>query len=297
MLFLCFCLDSSIPLIHRCQVLQSVIAAGDAPFVLELRGSEKQLLGFLPTKASLIQHSLASAGVGSDIQYTGPLPHIRRKSQFASWFQWIKLAGLYCAGCWGLLLAPELLLRYAPSILKTTRSASLADVLPLCPSTLSQAFQLGAIRERVSSLLAMPAPDPELVQSALREAESVVGKTAGTVTTQHVLDVMGEITKLEAAESLATRMGGFFSFVNTMWLLAIIGIAISIGPSLYHLLVPLRRLLARVWRWLLNNVIVPVAKRLHRWGVFPFLIYHPLIGRPLKIVHVYQQAWRLRLIL
>ena len=44
---------------------------------------------------------------------------------------------------------------------------------------------------------------------------------------------------------------GFFTFINTLWLVAIIGIAVSIAPSVYHILKPLRALLKR-WARLPN---------------------------------------------
>ena len=51
-------------------------------------------------------------------------------------------------------------------------------------------------------------------------------------------------------------------------LCALLGIAVSIGPSIYHVLKPLRDLMMRLSRLLLENVIIPLVARLHRWGIF-----------------------------
>ena len=49
------------------------------------------------------------------------------------------------------------------------------------------------------------------------------------------------------------------------------GIAISIGPSMYHVLEPVRAWIERVLRWLYHSAIVPAVARLHRWGVIDFV--------------------------
>ena len=56
--------------------------------------------------------------------------------------------------------------------------------------------------------------------------------------------------------------------MNLCRLLALLGIAVSIGPSIYHVLKPLRDLIMRISRFLLEEVIIPLVARLHRWGVF-----------------------------
>ena len=56
--------------------------------------------------------------------------------------------------------------------------------------------------------------------------------------------------------------------MNLCRLLALLGIAVSIGPSIYHVLKPLRDLIMRISRFLLEEVIIPIVARLHRWGVF-----------------------------
>ena len=40
-----------------------------------------------------------------------------------------------------------------------------------------------------------------------------------------------------------------------MWVCAIVGIGVSLGPSIYHLLRPLRDFLRRVLDWLVDHVL------------------------------------------
>jgi hypothetical protein len=63
------------------------------------------------------------------------------------------------------------------------------------------------------------------------------------------------------------RVLGFFSFVNTLWVFAVLGIAVSIGPSAFYLLQPLHDLLRRLLTKLYRDLLLPLLTRLHTWGV------------------------------
>lgn len=50
-----------------------------------------------------------------------------------------------------------------------------------------------------------------------------------------------------------------FSFINLLWLIAIIGIVVSIGPCIYVILAPFRRTMWNLAKVIWNEVIM----RLH----------------------------------
>lgn len=56
--------------------------------------------------------------------------------------------------------------------------------------------------------------------------------------------------------SVFQRVYGFFTFVNIMWVLAIIGITVSIGPALWVILRPIRELFGFVkfYHWKLIDL-------------------------------------------
>ena len=64
--------------------LADIVARGDPPFVVELRHDSSQLLGFLPTRASLIQKGLATAQQPVSVRDDGPLGDFR-KSKLRLW--------------------------------------------------------------------------------------------------------------------------------------------------------------------------------------------------------------------
>ena len=43
----------------------------------------------------------------------------------------------------------------------------------------------------------------------------------------------GTLVEMQDHVSIAQRVWGFFHFVNIMWLLAIFGIVVSIGPAIW----------------------------------------------------------------
>ena len=45
-------------------------------------------------------------------------------------------------------------------------------------------------------------------------------------------NTLKRIREIEAEVSISQRIYGFFSFVNIMWLIAILGITIAVGPVL-----------------------------------------------------------------
>ena len=67
------------------------------------------------------------------------------------------------------------------------------------------------------------------------------------------------------------RVTSLFTFINLMWLGAIIGIAVSVGPVVWFATAPIRKFLTgtvkRIVIWMAKEILVPVATRLHLWGV------------------------------
>jgi hypothetical protein len=123
---------------------------------------------------------------------------------------------------------------------------------------MAAAFKLGELYNAFST----KAPTGEDKNHILSEAAALVGRLQA-LTPAEFSAVYAEIVRIESDVSVVTRVRGFFTFVNSIWLLASIGIAVSIGPTIYHLLVPLREAIRRTARWLADNIIIPVARRLH----------------------------------
>merc|ERR1712032_1520296 len=83
------------------------------------------------------------------------------------------------------------------------------------------------------------------------------------------------IVDLDAQRSIADRVFGFFSFVNIVWLISIVGILATVGPFIAYLAGPL---LMRLATELFRRVLRPTARALHDWGVFEVAAYALAFG-------------------
>ena len=90
-----------------------------------------------------------------------------------------------------------------------------------------------------------------------------------SLTESQFLKMRVAITESEKQVSRSTKITDFFTIVNFIWLVAVIGSIISFGPFVYQILLPLRTHLYHIGRWIWENIIVPC----HDWGVYEVMCY------------------------
>jgi len=225
---------------------------GSASRMLTALDSESHALELLdPVPAALLAQANARRA---------PSP-LRQTLLFLRW--WL-FPLCFTAFCFGLFAAPAATARvmgcFLPRVIRLHGPAavrSIAAALPPVPDSLSQAFQLGELSARYF------ASSP---RNALAQAAALL-KRAQPLTEEELGGVLGQVQQLEQNLGLVSRVRGFFTFVNTMWLMAIGGIAISIGPSLLVLLRPLRDWLLRCARWVFRRIVQPLVRFLHDYGL------------------------------
>mmetsp|Transcript_331 Transcript_331/g.808 ORF Transcript_331/g.808 Transcript_331/m.808 type:complete len:452 (+) Transcript_331:43-1398(+) len=199
--------------------------------------------------------------------------------------------------CWVLLLSPSTVASRLPSIAwrglvlsagmddnaNTTMVSPLQRQLPPVPMTRSAAFALGELAAKVRILYdevpgtawpgSLSAQDQRRVTDILVEAATFVDRPGNQLSIQELVGIGVQLSDLDKHRGVIARVVGAFTFINMIWLLSIAGIAISIGPSLVHVLQPLREILIKVARWLCEHVVEPIAMRCHTWGVFEALAW------------------------
>jgi len=281
-------------------VLQHIVRKGDPVVALEImyttnpRTGEGKPLVHIPTKASLVLAALeasvdaaAAADNSNDdaanaqsIIYDGPLPEFKRGGQLKRvigalrwWFFPLAVA----LACWMLLIQPEKVLQYTPRWHPGDEAPrTIISVLPPHPETLSGAYSLGQLAERWQTTCAAPGSKPAaaaVCEGVLAAAAAAAVGRERPLTGEELLGVHDRILEIEGHRGVVARVRGFFTFVNAMWLLAIFGLLISVGPALYHLLEPLRRLLARYIELALRKIIIPLIEFCHNWGAIEGAIY------------------------
>lgn len=285
------------------KLIDTAVEAGDPLFMIELLcdcDGETLPLAQVPTRASLIRTSLRGTSAASIVAPGGVPVALARQAErqrngtalrsLYYWSRWWGWALAYTALCWALCIAPAptlarlptcasagLLLHGQPDVVPGGLSP-LARVLPPVPATPHAAFVLGGLAQAVEAAMAAAAAAdnhtqvrigdavPEAVPLLLERAALLVDRPS--ISLDELRAVGARLEELEGHRGLIARVGGAFSFINLLWLLSIVGIAVSLGPSIVHALRPLREQLLRAARWLFNHVIEPVVVRLHVHGVF-----------------------------
>lgn len=85
-------------------------------------------------------------------------------------------------------------------------------------------------------------------------------------------------------KNMYQRAQGLFNFVNIMWFCSILVLAISTGPVCWLLTKPLREFIAKHFTWVAKRirkfiieVLWPMIKKLHKWGIIEILNYYGVL--------------------
>eukprot|EP00929_Paragymnodinium_shiwhaense_P117270 TRINITY_DN8767_c1_g1_i7.p1 TRINITY_DN8767_c1_g1~~TRINITY_DN8767_c1_g1_i7.p1 ORF type:complete len:532 (+),score=79.71 TRINITY_DN8767_c1_g1_i7:193-1788(+) len=218
---------------------------------------------------------------------------------------------LLIVASWWLLVRKDTVLGLVPALpgmpslpwpWRVTQSGkTLAELLPVMPSNMLEAYNLGMLYERLQ------AAGEAARMPVLQAVSDLLGRN---VTPEELHGVREQLVLDLKRGSVVQRVMGFFSFVNLLWLAAIVGITISVWPAMHfvwELSEPLRNwlreqlayveeaitwflhnVLRPAYEWLVENVLIPVYEtltwfmtevlpplcvRLHEWGVWELLVH------------------------
>uniref|UniRef100_A0A0G4I0G0 Uncharacterized protein n=1 Tax=Chromera velia CCMP2878 TaxID=1169474 RepID=A0A0G4I0G0_9ALVE len=258
---------------------------GDSLFVVEL---QTQPINYSPdqrhpkwttvmqvyTRPSKIIEALEHEG-GADISVTPP-PGFTVKYRQSSFYllRWLFFPFLYLLFLGGILFAPSRIPTHLfPPLWSHEGERSVRQMIPPHPKTRLEAFALGRMAELLSALHSAGGAGSDEEAELLTRAGSVLGDVHRALTGEELLGMGGAIEELEARKGFITRIQGLFTFVNLLWLVGVVGISVSVLPSVYLMLKPLQEFLRRAARFLWQNFILPVIERLHGWGVLEAFVY------------------------
>lgn len=170
-------------------------------------------------------------------------------------------------------LFPEKIVYKFPSIINlftNLEKNSFKDYIPAIPTDPLSIWNLSQLEYSLKEIEKNYSNDlnkkKELTEKLINQAIKIAGTGKMNAEILHKLPkYLEEIDK----NSVLSRIKGFFSFVNLIWMIAILGILISIGPVLLLLIEPFLEMLILLW----NNTILPIIIFLHKIGFFEFLGY------------------------
>jgi len=192
----------------------------------------------------------------------------RQTTVAGAFMRWALCPSAVILAGWLLLLKKDVVLQHIPAVPGfgwVALGPRLEQVLPAVPTTLLQAYDLGALCERLRTV-----SGEETRKEVLAAAALLLGRD---VTAKDLEAIRDELVRILNHRSLGQKVQGLFTFVNTIWLCAIAGITVSVGPVLWDLLRPLRRIFVQLANkfkeallWFMEKVILPTVSRLHELG-------------------------------
>lgn len=185
--------------------------------------------------------------------------------------RWLLSPVVFVVCQWLLFKSPQTFLRWCVPLWEVdSEAAGAIDLLPPHPKSKSQSFELGRHFEAYRRADCGEAgAEQQVCDDALRRAGEVLGTPLPLTSAQ--LGMLPQlIADLDAQRSIVDRVLGFFSFVNVVWLISIVGVIATVGPAIGYLFGPMLLKLATV---LLNNLLIPVVSLLHRIGAFEVAAY------------------------
>lgn len=165
--------------------------------------------------------------------------------------------------------------------------SSYERLLPALPLNNSCIFKLGQLENQLRIIEEKYKDNKQELSKEtnkiIQEAKLYVNK--GEISPE-ILHKYAKILDDLLNNGFVSKIKGFFSFINIIWMLAIIGLLISVGPFLGFLIKPLGEILIRLWFTLFNNVIYPLYMFLYRNGIlkiFGYIFSNQLIFEGMKV--------------
>jgi len=136
------------------------------------------------------------------------------------------------------------------------------------PETLSKSWALGRLQYKYEDILnANLTNKTEEINKVLNQSAYLLGRP--NLSEEEFNKVYTALLEREKEVSTASKIIGFFNFVNLMWLAAIIGILVTIGPCIAICIMPIMESVTYLARMIAEYVIVPC----HQYGIFEILAY------------------------
>ena len=146
-------------------------------------------------------------------------------------------------------------------------------MLPILPKNLMEAYLMGSYVKGYQ--IAESSGDNNGQNENLDLLKNLTGRSR--ISSEELLGIHSEIEAFMNHRSIIQRVLGMFTFVNTIWMVSLIGMTVLFIPcisSLFkHIIEPILRKLYQIAEWIFKEIIVPTITFLHEWGIFEVGLY------------------------
>ena len=190
---------------------------------------------------------------------------------------WFVCPGVTVVLAWMLRANPASFRQRFTAIWNSYAHAAIEQLMPIHPASLSQAFALGRLHDQlfgaetaVSDEHANTAAAPGVLTTLACEDQilEAAAKIAGRqVSSSELRALPSELVDIErGARSKYSRISAILSLANVFWLIGLLGLVITIGPTIWVLLKPMRSILELMWL----QFVWPFVQTylLQRWRVY-----------------------------
>lgn len=160
---------------------------------------------------------------------------IKTRTSASKLFRWIAAPVTAVGASWLLALNAAPIISAIPSLFSTYVNRVKA-VIPLHPSNVGEAFDLGVAYEKMMN---------GMLADGIRMSEKIAGRT---VSEGELRGVKSIVEGMMAETGVVDRVLRAFSLVNFIWFVAILGLTATSVPFLLQILKPLRHLMWRGYR-------------------------------------------------
>ena len=165
---------------------------------------------------------------------------------------------------WTLMLAPEPIKAVLPQLWQVP-AADAVSVTLYRPADVLQAFDLGVASQQYGALGCEGSPPSDACAAVLAAAGKAVG-SAGPLSHAQMVAARAVVTAVANERSLGDRIAGFFSLINILVTVGVIGVACTLLPCLYMVFGDFFKLAA-------EKVFEYVIQPAHKHGVLEALLY------------------------
>jgi hypothetical protein len=247
--------------------LNKIITKHNDPIIeLNFLTYNKEEVFSIFTKSSLI---LSSINTGINGIYDGPIPEdIRAESKTFRIMRWLLYPIVFTIMIWYTIYNKDEVLPKLPKLLVSKEDdRSYRRVLKAYPDTLLKTWDISRMEYELSILEKENPLNNIVVEQVLNNAAKILD--IPSITAEEMHQIHSVLVEESDKMSLGQRIRGFFTFINLVWLIGIIGISISIGPCIYVVLKPFAIGIFNVGKFIWNYIVVP----LHNFGVWELVGY------------------------
>jgi hypothetical protein len=204
----------------------------------------------------------------------GEIPKFKPRSGTFNKLRWWLFPLIFTMLSWAILLQPSLIEDHYHDHSFFSAKWFEKDIvnryLPIVPKNLTEAYHFGYILAKVNITQD---------ESHLDEIKEITGRPEVTMTEASL--ILKEIEAMVNHQSIFQKVWGFFTFVNIVWMGAIIGLLIStvpclllvFGPCLKRIIAKFAEVITKILKFILEKILIPTVTFMHNWGIIELMLY------------------------